>query len=220
MFTKGATLKKWMVKNGEGKDIFFFELYYLDANKDETYFDSNLSFQLRHTKLMDQLEALLNINLSDAERESKAKTFFDLIKKYQFYKKYYYTEEYLNKQGRLHMPTLQYFQQKATQQHKMKIEVLKNINALEPHSDEYNARTFIMVKSEFYTAKTELMKISREISKHEFEKELKTNMLKDAYVAIHSAKNKYYVCGDEKDCTYFILTGNKFKLFFDKPKIT
>lgn len=213
LFFKGEIIKKWMVQSDEGKDIFFFELYYLNNIKECIYFDTNIELQAKHKKIVPLHMALMDATISSDERETIAQALFKMLKQYKSLRKFYYPEECLDKNGRLHIPTYGYVQQKKYKESNLKFDSLK------PYSMGYNEDIFLKFKKLFYPMLKEIMLASKEIEKVVFEKELVTNSLDCAYVEVYSRKNKYFVFEDEKDFTYFILKGNTLQLLFEKKKV-
>ncbi len=217
MFNKVEIIKKWMVQSKEGKDIFFFELYYSDDNKECIWFDTNLTLPGRYKKLIDVLEILLTKKLSMDEIEVTATSFLEMAKGYKSLRKYYYPENCLDIHGRLHEPTYNTLQRREFLEKKIETKLL------EPYSEEFNVIIFRKIKKHFYSASNEIIAKSKEIARVDFErtlKELNVRSLDQAYIAIYSRKNKnryyLYIDEDSKESTFLVFSGNKLLLFFDK----
>ena len=83
------SLKKYVVSDLTGRDLFYFELFKLDETDDTLSFDSNVKFQLKHKKIIGLIELLLSNHLPEQTKDAVAQQLFNSILKEKEYQKFY-----------------------------------------------------------------------------------------------------------------------------------
>lgn len=198
------SLKKYVVSDLTGRDLFYFELFKLDETDDTLCFDSNIKFQLKHETIINLIELMLSNHLQEQTKDSVAQQLFNLIMKEKEYQKFYLSDEVLNKDGKLMMDNYELIKQITYK--KLKDGCKFNV----PVSVFHEPELFKVIEDHFCNERESIMAQSTSISKTLFESQLVTDELKHQYVSVYNNENKFYRhLAENGHSTYFILHNGK-----------
>lgn len=202
------TFKTWMVSDLSGRNIFYFELFKIESD-DKLFFDSNISFQLKHKGIIDHIEMLLSNHLPIATRDFIATLLFSQVQKIKCYSKFYFDESVLDKNGKLNMSSYKLIQQ-------LTFEKLRQDGEYNVPISMYSfPDLFREFENYFCTHQQNLMRQSKIISKAKFESYLINDALKNQYVNIYNNSNMFFVHLSEQGYyTYFVMRRNKLQFAF------
>jgi len=198
------SLKKYVVSDLTGRDLFYFELFKLDETDDTLSFDSNVKFQLKHKKIIGLIELLLSNHLPEQTKDAVAQQLFNSILKEKEYQKFYLSDEVLNKEGKLMMDNYELIKQ-------ITYKKLKDAGKFNvPVSAFHEPELFKVIEDHFCNERESIMEQSTSISKRLFESQLVTDELKHQYVSVYNNENKFYRhIAENGHSTYYILRNNK-----------
>lgn len=202
--------KTWIISDN-GKDIFFFQLLYIDKDEDGYLFDTNLSIQSNPESIIKKIKLLISPGLPENEIDVLAQDIFEAIKVNPFYKQFYFSDQVLNRNGKFN---LQYY----NTLNKMNLKKISNDKLeLIPMSETSYPELFEIFKKHFIINQSEIMNNSKEISKTDFEVQLVNNLLRYNYFNIYNLKKMFYKYeGSNNEETYFILNNENLVFAFDR----
>jgi hypothetical protein len=172
------------------------------------YFDSNLIFQGKHTRLVDLIEILVDRDFPMVKKDEVVAKLFEEIKEIEFYKEFYFHETVLDSNGKLNFSSYKYMSE-------FNCKRLKDYYGV-PLSNHRNPELFMELKCYYYLHEEEILSESIRIDQSRFEEQLTTELLKQSYIDIYELGNIFYLhCREEGDKTFFILNDEKLLFAFE-----
>lgn len=199
-------LKKWIVSEPNGRDIFYFEIYEMDGI---ICFDSNLVFHNKHTTINNYIERILIENLSCEELERTRVLLFNCIKLNPYYKQFYFSDSVLNRNGKFHYSSYNVL-------NNITLDKLSNSdNKLIPFTKHYDFDLFKSLETYYMLNRSHIKTTSTNIHKNDFENLLITDLLRDTYLSVYNNNNTFHLHIDEAGMkTYYTLKNRKLVFAF------
>jgi hypothetical protein len=205
----------FLISDYKGRDVFYYKI-----KSEWPSFPENISVNTNvfNDSLMDFcIKQLTENNLNETKMKFYLMTYFIRMLKYDFSKYFILDNSVLDKYGKLNTSLLKFYVKKYVDIYYYK-DAMFTLN--EPYTTNYNTRLFDLLNKE--VDRKTMLDDSIAIDRSDFELELTTDLLKEAYVEEYDVNSVfYYQLNEDEDPNlkfykdaYMMMLGNRIQMVF------